>query len=272
MKTIMLFGASSAIAQAYIKHLGAQPGAFNIITISSTGNNLESTHDDNNRDTDSHVYRHFETDYSADSLAAIIATLTKPVAGKDSEKDSEKDLDLSQVVIFNGQLHYPKCDVENTAQQLPERKLEEFNEHYFNQLMHSNTLVPLLCLQSVLPLLNHKTHCTITALSARVGSINDNKLGGWYSYRASKAALNMLIQTAAIELQRRAKNTKLILFHPGTTDTELSKPFQRNVPAEKLFSPAFVAAQLYDLTCNNPTLELNGEAAYFDWQGRAIAW
>ena len=155
---------------------------------------------------------------------------------------------------------------------MPEKKLEEINSDYFMQLLHSNTLVPLLCLQSIVPLLNHKTHCTITALSARVGSINDNKLGGWYTYRASKSALNMLFKTAAIELARRAKNTKLILFHPGTTDTQLSKPFQKNVPADKLFTPDFVAQQLFKFTYENPQLELNGEPAYLDWQGNTIKW
>ena len=142
----------------------------------------------------------------------------------------------------------------------------------FNELFNSNTLTPLLCLQSILPLLTHKTQCTITALSARVGSINDNKLGGWYTYRASKAALNMLFKTAAVELARRAKNTKLVLFHPGTTDTALSKPFQKNVPAGKLFTAEFVAKQLFTLTFNNPHLELNGEPAYLDWQGDTIPW
>ena len=152
------------------------------------------------------------------------------------------------------------------------KKLEDLNADYFNEIISANTLTPLLCLQSILPLLTHKTQCTITALSARVGSINDNKLGGWYTYRASKSALNMLFKTAAIELARRAKNTKLVLFHPGTTDTELSKPFQKNVPAGKLFTPEFVAKQLFELTNNNPDLKLNGEPAYLDWQGSTIPW
>ncbi len=166
--------------------------------------------------------------------------------------------------MFNGTLH--------NKTHMPEKKLEELNADYFNELFNSNTLTPLLCLQSILPLLTHKTQCTITALSARVGSINDNKLGGWYTYRASKAALNMLFKTAAVELARRAKNTKLVLFHPGTTDTALSKPFQKNVPADKLFSAEFVAKQLFTLTFNNPHLKLNGEPAYLDWQGEAIPW
>ena len=82
----------------------------------------------------------------------------------------------------------------------------------------------------------------------------------------------MLFKTAAIELARRAKNTKLVLFHPGTTDTQLSKPFQKNVPADKLFTPDFVAQQLFKFTYENPQLELNGEPAYLDWQGNTIKW
>jgi NAD(P)-dependent dehydrogenase (short-subunit alcohol dehydrogenase family) len=248
MKTIILFGASSTIAQAYIKHLNDQHEVFEIICISS--NNSPSNTSDNLLSSNTVTY--FQTDYTEQSLAQIISPL------------KDQLIDLHQVIIFNGQLH--------NTEHMPEKRLEDVSTGYFNQLMNTNTLTPILCLQSLLPLLNHKTQCTITALSARVGSIEDNKLGGWYTYRASKAALNMLFQTAAIELHRRAKNTKLILFHPGTTDTGLSKPFQRNVPEGKLFTPAFTAEQLFELTNNNPELELNGEAAYLDWNGKHIPW
>lgn len=241
MKTVILFGASSAIAQSYVRHLNQQITQCKIICVSSS--NI------------SHSVQgvtYFQSDYSAQSLSELTESL------------KSQQVDLAQVIIFNGQLH--------NDQHMPEKKLEEINSDYFMQLLHSNTLVPLLCLQSIMPLLNHKTHCTITALSARVGSINDNKLGGWYTYRASKSALNMLFKTAAIELARRAKNTKLVLFHPGTTDTQLSKPFQKNVPADKLFTPEFVAQQLFKFTYENTQLELNGEPAYLDWQGNTIKW
>ncbi|CAM2880578.1 SDR family NAD(P)-dependent oxidoreductase [Pseudoalteromonas distincta] len=242
MKTIVLFGASSAISKAYVEHLNNHASQFKVLCVSSS----------EYRSSASTNIEHFSTDYSEKSLAIFTQHL----------KDMQAD--LHQVIIFNGKLHY--------AQHMPEKKLEDLNADYFNEIISANTLTPLLCLQSVLPLLTHKTQCTITALSARVGSINDNKLGGWYTYRASKAALNMLFKTASIELARRAKNTKLILFHPGTTDTELSKPFQKNVPAGKLFTPEFVAKQLFELTNNNPDLKLNGEPAYLDWQGSTIPW
>lgn len=241
MKTVILFGASSAIAQSYVRHLNQQITQCKIICVSSS--NI------------SHSVQgitYFQSDYSVQNLSELTKTL------------KSQQVDLAQVIIFNGQLH--------NDQHMPEKKLEDINSDYFMQLLHSNSLIPLLCLQSILPLLTHKNQCTVTALSARVGSINDNKLGGWYTYRASKSALNMLFKTAAIELARRAKNTKLVLFHPGTTDTELSKPFQKNVPADKLFTADFVAQQLFKFTYDNPQLELNGEPAYLDWQGTTIPW
>ena len=82
------------------------------------------------------------------------------------------------------------------------------------------------------------------ALSARVGSISDNQLGGWYAYRASKAALNMIIKTAAIEVRRRNPHAIVVGLHPGTVDSDLSKPFQGNVPEGKLFTPDFAAGKL----------------------------
>jgi NAD(P)-dependent dehydrogenase (short-subunit alcohol dehydrogenase family) len=244
MKTIILFGASSAIAQGYIQHLKSLETQFNIICISS------SQLPDNESETC------FNTDYSAKSLADIIIHV------------NNQKIELHQVVIFNGQLH--------NSNNMPEKKLEDINSEYFNELLQSNTLTPILCLQSILPLLNHSIECKIIAFSARVGSIEDNKLGGWYSYRASKAALNMFFKTAAIEVARRAKNTKLILFHPGTTDTKLSKPFQKNINSKKLFTTKFVAEQLYILTQQTTgeqnRLEHNCEASYLDWQGKKIAW
>ena len=127
----------------------------------------------------------------------------------------------------------------------------------------------MLWIQKLTPVLTGKSPCTFVLFSARVGSISDNRLGGWYSYRASKAALNMMVKTAAIELARRAKNIKLIAFHPGTTDTPLSKPFQKNVPESKLFSAEFVAKQLLEIVEKTPHDQM---ASYLDWQGEKINW
>ena len=133
--------------------------------------------------------------------------------------------------------------------------------------MAANTVTPMLWLKHLTTKIKSKNSCKIVIFTARVGSISDNKLGGWYSYRASKAAINMLIKSAAVELARRAKNIKLISFHPGTTDTPLSKPFQKNVPNGKLFTSEFVASQLLNIVENT---EVDGQASFLDWQGKTI--
>jgi NAD(P)-dependent dehydrogenase (short-subunit alcohol dehydrogenase family) len=104
-------------------------------------------------------------------------------------------------------------------------------------------------------------------MSARVGSIDDNRLGGWHGYRASKAALNMLIKTLAIELAMRNPSALCVGLHPGTVDTGLSKPFQRNVPSESLLSPARSAAALLDVIDN---LHPKDSGGVFAWDGTRI--
>lgn len=105
------------------------------------------------------------------------------------------------------------------------------------------------------------------ALSARVGSITDNHLGGWHAYRASKAALNMLIKNFAIELHRRNPAAICVGLHPGTVDTGLSQPFQANVPEDKLLSPDFVSDRHISVIDG---LETGGSGKQFAWDGRAI--
>ncbi|RMA82441.1 SDR family NAD(P)-dependent oxidoreductase [Umboniibacter marinipuniceus] len=169
--------------------------------------------------------------------------------------------DELSVHIFNGQLV--------SEGSFPEKSLKAFDSDYFQRLIHSNTIVPMLFLKYLLPLFKPKTRGLISVLSARVGSIDDNHLGGWYSYRASKSALNQMLQCLAAELRHRSPSTTVIAFHPGTTDTELSKPFQKNVSAERLFSPQFVASRLYSL-CSQPVSA--DRALFTDWQHEAIAW
>ncbi|TWX69977.1 SDR family NAD(P)-dependent oxidoreductase [Colwellia sp. C1TZA3] len=189
-------------------------------------------------------------DYQAESIDQAVAELAQ-----------HKHAPITRVFVCNGILHNDHIK--------PEKRLEDFDSQAFMEIMTSNSLTPMLWIQKLTPLLTGKSPCKFVLFSARVGSISENRLGGWYSYRASKAALNMIVKTASIELARRAKNIKLIAFHPGTTDTPLSKPFQKNVPANKLFSPEFVAKQLLDIVENTP---LDQTASYLDWQGEAINW
>ncbi len=168
---------------------------------------------------------------------------------------------VQKVFICNGRLH--------DAELKPEKRLEQFNAEDCQAIMHSNSIVPMLWVQALLPYLKSHHSCQLVVFSARVGSIGDNHLGGWYSYRASKAALNMLLKNAAIEYQRRAPNVSMVAFHPGTTDTPLSKPYNKNVPADKLFPPALVAEKLLSILEHLPPRET---LRFLDWQGKKIDW
>ena len=93
------------------------------------------------------------------------------------------------------------------------------------------------------------------ALSAKVGSISDNRLGGWYSYRASKAALNMIVKCASIEMQRRNKESIVVGLHPGTVDSALSKPFQSNIQPNSIFTPEHSVSQMINVLDNLTSLD-----------------
>jgi NAD(P)-dependent dehydrogenase (short-subunit alcohol dehydrogenase family) len=174
----------------------------------------------------------------------------------------EMQLDtISRVCICNGILHN-----ENVW---PEKRLEELSISSLLEVFTINSVTPLLWLKSLINLVRTRNDCVITVFNARIGSIGDNRSGGWYSYRASKAALNMLLKTAAIEYSRRAKNVKLISFHPGTTDTALSRPFQGSVKKENLFTPDFVAEHLVHIMNKQ---NVDGELSFIDWENKAIVW
>jgi len=126
----------------------------------------------------------------------------------------------------------------------PEKNLRAMSFDGFAKSYEVNVIGPAMTAKYLLPLLRRDKKSVFAALSARVGSISDNRLGGWYAYRASKAALNMVLKTLSIEYGRRFKDTVIIGLHPGTVDTDLSKPFQSNVPEGKLFTAEYSAEKL----------------------------
>jgi NAD(P)-dependent dehydrogenase (short-subunit alcohol dehydrogenase family) len=119
----------------------------------------------------------------------------------------------------------------------PEKSIQQFDPDFFIENMRTNAMPSLLLAKHVQAKFKHGRPAIFAAVSARVGSIEDNRLGGWVSYRSSKAALNMCLKTLAIEWQRTLPNVTVAALHPGTTDTALSAPFQRHVPKGQLFSP-----------------------------------
>lgn len=126
----------------------------------------------------------------------------------------------------------------------PEKSLRDLSMEKMERVFQINTFGPALVMKHFIPKLARDRKSVFAALSARVGSIGDNHLGGWYAYRASKSALNMMIRSASIEVARTNKNAAVIGLHPGTVDTSLSKPFQSNVPDKKLFIPDDSAFQM----------------------------
>ncbi|MBX7457620.1 SDR family NAD(P)-dependent oxidoreductase [Qipengyuania sp. 1NDH17] len=130
-----------------------------------------------------------------------------------------------------------------------------------------NAAGPALVAKHFLPLLAREGRTGFAGLSARVGSISDNRLGGWYGYRASKAALHQVIRTLSVELARKRPDAFCVAMHPGTVDTDLSKPFQGNVPEGKLFSPDYSAQQLLAVL---ESLEPAHSGRIFAWDGKEI--
>lgn len=126
----------------------------------------------------------------------------------------------------------------------PEKTLRDLTADNLSELFQTNAVAPALVAKHTVPLLPRAGKSVIALLSARVGSISDNRLGGWYSYRMAKAALNQIIKTTAVELTRRKPEAAIIGLHPGTVDTRLSRPFQDHVADGKLFSPAQSAGYL----------------------------
>lgn len=129
----------------------------------------------------------------------------------------------------------------------PEKAMSALDAAWMAENFALNAIGPALVAKHFLPLMPREGRSTFAALSARVGSISDNRLGGWHSYRASKAALNMLIRTIAIERARQAPSSIVVGLHPGTVNTALSAPFQGNVAPGQLFTPERAALQLLDV-------------------------
>lgn len=147
-----------------------------------------------------------------------------------------REAPFSMILVGTGVLH--------EGRMRPEKALRELEQASLMRLFAVNAAGPALVAKHFVPLLPRKGRCIFAALSARVGSISDNRLGGWHGYRASKAALNMLIKTISIELARTHPEAICVGLHPGTVDTDLSKPFQSSVRPGGLFSADAAAAHL----------------------------
>lgn len=150
----------------------------------------------------------------------------------------------------------------------PEKRLADIDPANLARSFAVNATGPVLMIKHFHDLMTHGNRAVIASLSARVGSISDNGYGGWYAYRAAKAAQNQFTRTASIELARRSKNLICVGLHPGTVDTGLSEPFQKNVPEGQLQSADRAAGHLLGVIAK---LNREHSGRVFDWAGKEIA-
>ena len=243
-KSALVIGGSGGIAQALIQQLSDSRSFARIVVIS----------------------RHFspekaERDSDLPSVEYIkLNSLDAQSVESQINRWVGEGLRFSTIISTVGFLHGDTIK--------PEKRLEDISIDTLLTYFQVNTVVNAVWLKFAPKILDRK-RAEFVVLSARVGSISDNHLGGWYGYRASKAALNMLMKTASAEYKRRMPNTRLVCYHPGTVDTALSKPFQANVKADKLFTPEFTAQQLLSFL---PELSSDPNIHYIDWQGVTIPW
>ena len=167
---------------------------------------------------------------------------------------------LHLIVNVAGVLHGPDFG--------PEKKLAQVRPEVLRTVFEANAFGPLLVAKHLHRLLRHQDRSVYASISARVGSISDNRLGGWYAYRGSKAAQNMFTKNLSIELGRIAPAAIVVGLHPGTVDTDLSKPFQRNVPREQLQT---VGASVRFLLSVIDGLSPGDSGKVFDFRGEEIA-
>lgn len=186
---------------------------------------------------------------------ASVATVAQYIAAEQQRTGRP----LRRLVVATGILH------EGAVQ--PERSWNHLDATALQRLFLVNTIGPALVMRHCLPLLPRQGRSVAAFISARVGSIGDNRLGGWYGYRASKAALNQLVHTAAIELARRCPQALCVALHPGTVDTALSQPFAKT--GLEVRPPAVAAQELLQVM---DTLPEGSNGGFFDHHGKDIPW
>ena len=192
------------------------------------------------------IYLDLENDHTFTSFQNEISLLKEP---------------LRLVINTSGFLH------SNLVK--PEKRLSHINRSNILKNFSINAIAPILIAKSLEKFIRPEFPFSYASLSARVGSIGDNKLGGWYSYRASKAAQNQFLKTLSIEWRRKFPLSIVSILHPGTCDTKLSKPFQSAVPKDKLFTPAQSTEYLINIISSQRPSD---SGKFLAWDSSVIPW
>lgn len=232
---VAVIGASGGLGRAVVEELAGRDTVASLYAFSRTDGGIGSA-----------KVRWHHLDLEDEASIAEAAALAKRESGK-----------LQLVIVATGVLH-------DGAGLQPEKSWRSMNGPAMEAAFRVNSIGPALVAKHFLPLLASDGKSVFAALSARVGSIEDNELGGWYAYRASKAALNMVIKTLSIELARRNPRAICVGLHPGTVDSALSRPFQSGVPEGRLFQPAQAARALLTVIDG---LSPGDSGGLFAWDG-----
>lgn len=223
-KNIAIIGASGTIGSTFVKHLNKNYPQAEIHAISRQINKSKEL-----------KITSYEIDYNCEDSI-------KDIAYQVSQK-----LPLDLIINATGILHDDMVS--------PEKSFRNLTPESMRYLYEIDCIIPSMIAKHFVPKLNKNNRSVFAALSARIGSISDNNLGGWYSYRAAKAALNMMIRTTSIEAKRSNQKAIIVGLHPGTVDSPLSKPFQKNLPKGQLLTPDFSVSSmtqvLNQLSCKN---------------------
>jgi NAD(P)-dependent dehydrogenase (short-subunit alcohol dehydrogenase family) len=235
MKKVAVIGSSGAIGNAFLEHYIKDESVENIFSFSRSNIFIE-----NNK-----------------VIHGLIDVENETSIQKASQ--SLEEVKLDEIIIASGLLH--------TEDFGPEKSIKDLEADNILKILSVNTVGPAIVGKYFLPLLNKKNKSVMAFLSARVGSISENKLGGWYSYRASKAALNQIIKNFSIEINRVNPQAIILGLQPGTVESNFSQPFKKNVKEGNLFTAQYSVSMLLDVI-NSSTTKDSGKL--IGWDGEEI--
>ncbi|MBW4935497.1 SDR family NAD(P)-dependent oxidoreductase [Marinobacter sp. F4206] len=247
MKRVVIAGASGAIGAALVQAILDQDPESRVVGLCRDPARAPATL----RDSDRVTLLPWDA-MDNDSPAAVTDALATVIPANEG---------IDTLVYAAGLLHSDAV--------FPEKRLEELSADAMMQAFAVNATGFGLLVRALLPWLRHRQLKRIAAVSAKVGSITDNRLGGWYAYRSSKAALNMLVRTLAVELPRRCKPVACLALHPGTTESALSEPFRQSLAQLKVHSPEQTADHLLAVL-RDVGSEANGR--FLSWDGSELPW
>lgn len=244
----LVTGASSGIGLAAVAALLANPSVETVYAVS----------------------RGAEANTALGDLRARHGERLVPLAA-DIAQQVDLDAVAAQVAARSPALHlvFNAAGLLHADDVAPEKAVAAVRMDTLMRVFAVNAFAPILLARALLPRLKHAGPSVLASLSARVGSIEDNRLGGWYAYRASKAAQNQLLRTLSVELRRSHPRTTCLLLHPGTVDTPLSRPFHANVRPDALFTPEQAAAQLLALVARMTPAD---SGSFHAWDGSPVPW